>query len=237
MDPYTITLDGPRRNALTQRLLDDISRGLDAAGEQPVVLRGANGAFSSGLDLVELGGLEAPRLRRFLAALETLAERLFTWPHPTGAVVDGHAVAGGCLLVQCCDIRVASDDAQLRIGMPALALGMRYPPSLLAILCARLPARHRETVLLGARIHDPKTAVRLGLLDGTAGEPASAVRAELAHRAGLSRDAYASTKRALRAPLIAESARTRDAFYEALMVRWAEPSFAARLRSQIERSR
>jgi enoyl-CoA hydratase/carnithine racemase len=100
-----------------------------------VVLRGAGRSFSAGLDrtlfstepgvaggLGELGSLPADlaqeRIRGYQAA--------FRWLRSPGivsiAAVQGHAIGAGAQLALACDLRVLSEDAQLRL--PEATLGL-----------------------------------------------------------------------------------------------------------------
>ena len=53
--------------------------------------------------------------------------RLFTFPRPAVAAVNGHAMAGGWILACACDYRVASIAAG-KLGLPELQVGVAFPP-------------------------------------------------------------------------------------------------------------
>jgi cyclohexa-1,5-dienecarbonyl-CoA hydratase len=89
---------------------------------------------------------------------------LYEFPAPTIAVVQGHALGGGCELVICCDFAFMAQGA--RIGQPEIQLAAMAP-----IAALRLPA------LVGDR-----WAARL-LFMGEQLEAAKAAEIELIHRA------------------------------------------------------
>src|SRR5512140_1277608 len=95
-----------KKNATSTATLAALARDLSAAGEAPILLTGAGNVFSAGLDLDEVASLDEAGARRLLAALEGIVEALFLHPAPTVALVNGHAIAGGCVLALCCDHRV-----------------------------------------------------------------------------------------------------------------------------------
>ena len=68
----------------------------------------AGAIFSAGVDLPRLtaGGVEY--VKRFLPALHQLYETVFFHPKPVVAAINGHAIAGGCVLECCADRRIAA---------------------------------------------------------------------------------------------------------------------------------
>ena len=162
-----LTLDRPPANALDERLLFDLAAALAAAAAddavRAVVLTGAGAFFSGGFDL------SAPR--RDEAAARCLRElyreshlRLFTLPKPTVAMVAGHAIAGGLVLVLACDYRLGLD-ADYRVGLNEVAIGASYPKIAFEIVRLRLSHARASELLLGAALYPASQAVRLGVVD------------------------------------------------------------------------
>src|SRR5215510_7036310 len=87
---------------LLRALLEELD---DAARDEvpALVLTGTGNIFSAGVDLVKLRDGGDDYLKRFLPALDECFERLFAFPRPTIAAVNGHAIAGGGVLTLCCD--------------------------------------------------------------------------------------------------------------------------------------
>src|SRR5215468_9195252 len=109
-EPYRLEIAGAGRNALGTAVMRDIIGQLERAGDRPVLLTGAGTTFSAGLDLKEVASLDAPGMERYLLLLDELIDAVFDYPGPTVACVNGHAIAGGCVLVLCCDVRIVVDD-------------------------------------------------------------------------------------------------------------------------------
>lgn len=162
---FEITMAGPSKNALNGAMLTFIIDQLRVAAGRPVLLTGTGNAFSAGLDLKYVASLDEPQMDKFLRLLEECMVALYLYPGPTVALVNGHAIAGGCILTLCCDRRVLIRDPWLKIGLNEVALGVRFPPRTLAIVRHRVPTQHHEEVLLGAQLFDPANALRLGLVD------------------------------------------------------------------------
>ena len=216
--PAEFVLRGRGPNTMTVASLGELTGWLRANPGTPLLLRGAGKAFSAGLDL---DAVIADGPAEISAAIEAAAEALFLHPAPTVAAIDGHAIAGGCLIAQCCDVRVIGRDERIKMGMPGVALGINYPPMLLAILRYRVPAGALEQVLLGADNHPPQTALTLGLVDELVDDAVSEGTRRLAHLASLPEAAYAETKRALRQPVATISLQDRERFERLSQQHWA----------------
>ncbi len=219
---HTITLTGRGPNTMSIAMLDAIARALDEAKDEPVLVTGAGTAFSAGLDLDALAALDANGVRDLLMAMERVTHRLFLHPAPTVALVNGHAIAGGCLVAQCCDVRIGVRDPKLRMGMTGVAIGLTYPPFVLDVFGARLSPPNVEKVLLSAARFDVDEALALGLLDEVAAPADAEARSKtiLGERAALPRSSYASTKLSIRKPRIDASASDRARFLDEVIPRW-----------------
>jgi enoyl-CoA hydratase len=91
-----------------------------------VVLTGQGKIFSAGVDLKRLSEGGADYIRRFLPALHRLYEAVFFHPKPVVAAVNGHAIAGGCVLACCADRRIMANVGG-RIGVTELLVGVPFP--------------------------------------------------------------------------------------------------------------
>jgi len=226
---HELVISSPgKKNALTTSMLEALVSQLARAAGDPVLLTGEGDAFSAGLDLSEVASLDANGARRLLSALEQLVESLYTYPAPTVALVNGHAIAGGCVLALCCDYRVSTPDARVRIGLNEVALGLLFPPRTLAMVRAQLGMK-AERVVLGARLMDPAGALEAGLIDELADDPRAAALAWLEARARCPRGAYASTKADLRAHALEISEMARQRFEEEALPRWISAETKATL--------
>src|SRR4051812_20702591 len=110
-------------NAFDLELVEDAAhafRGVDG----PVVLTGAGKCFSAGVDLrAFLDGADA-YADRFLAAVSAAFLAVFDHPAPVVAAVNGHAIAGGCVLAMAADVRLMSSGL---IGLSEVPVGGRFP--------------------------------------------------------------------------------------------------------------
>lgn len=230
-----IKMDGPGMNCLGTTMTTWLLAQLEAAAGAPVLLTGTGRAFSAGLDLKEVAALTPGAAVTFLGGLERLMRTVYEYPGPLVAWVNGHAIAGGCLLALACDAAYGPSDPRVRVGLNEVALGLRFPPALLELARARLPRGSLETVVLGAALHAPADAVRLGLLTGISQDPEAAARAHLAAVATHPPDAYAAAKADLRGGVMAPSPELTARFQTEVLPLWTSPALKAKVLALLER--
>ena len=236
-DVYELTISAPGRNALSGALMEHLIGELRSAGGRPLLLTGADGVFSAGLNLKEVASLDHTGMTRFLGLLDDLIDALYGYPGPAVACVNGHAIAGGCMLVLCCDLRIGADDPAIRIGLNEVPLGLEFPPKLLALARSRVPPRSLERVVLEGALHDPRNALALGLLDEVAADVRAAARAALERLAASPRAEYVATKQALRRGALDLSDDQRRYFREHIVPAWCAPAVKARVGAALKSRR
>ena len=219
MGMHELVLRGRGPNTLTVSSLRELEQQVDAHAGEALLIRGHGKAFSAGLDLDALA-LSHPK--ELLDAMDSVARKLFLHPAPTVACINGHAIAGGCLIAQCCDYRVAADVPGLKMGMTAVALGLSYPPLVFRILCARIPTHSVDRVLLDARLVDARQALSYGLVDALEADVLEAARAQLTYLSKLPREAYVTTKRALRRPHVEVGEAEQEKFQQLVLQQWVD---------------
>lgn len=126
-----VAIDHPPVNALSAPLLDELEAELDGLdGDESVraiVLTGAGErAFVAGADISEFPSLRETAAeaqeRGSARGIQKLGARMDAARTPFVAAIHGFCLGGGLELAMCCDIRVASEDAQL--GQPEIKLGL-----------------------------------------------------------------------------------------------------------------
>jgi enoyl-CoA hydratase len=126
-----VTIDNPPVNALSAPLLEELEAEIDRLdGDESVraiVLRGAGErAFVAGADISEFPSLRQAAAdaqeRGSARGIQKLGARMDAARKPFVAAIHGFCLGGGLELAMCCDLRVASEDAQL--GQPEIKLGL-----------------------------------------------------------------------------------------------------------------
>jgi enoyl-CoA hydratase len=234
-DVYTLTISGPGKNALSTAVMQDLIRQTREAAGRPVLVIGAGGAFSAGLNLKEVASLDAAGMERFLLLLDDMIDAFFDYPGPLVTCVNGHAIAGGCVIALAGDVRVATDDPNARIGLNEIALGLEFPPKIMRIARHRVAPRAFERVMLEAALYPPRRAVELGLVDEVATDVEARAREVLAALASHPPEIYAATKRTIRAGQITLSPEDRRRFRDEVLPRWCAPAVKDRVLAALKR--
>ena len=169
----TVTIDRPeKRNAWTTQVSEEIIDVFGTMEDDPEVLvtiltGTGDKAFSAGADLGNAKTHKVTTVGAHLASVSPKGFPVFNavadYPKPVVAAINGFAVGIGCLITLCCDILLASDNAEL--GLPQVPLGI-LPAYGGAVRLARYVGRGKamEMVLLGERIN-AQEAYRVGLVN------------------------------------------------------------------------
>ncbi len=169
-----ITLNSPEtRNALSMPIVDAMMKAMQCAQDDPkvraLILTGTDPAFSAGMDLKELhralddmkfhqgGALWADAFRG-----EELIDRLYRFPKPTIAAVNGSAAAAGAGLISACDMAVAAPEA--RIGYPEMKRGIQAGMVLIHLMRLVGERQARFLVLTGELV-TAQSAKEMGLIN------------------------------------------------------------------------
>jgi enoyl-CoA hydratase len=203
----------------------------EAASARAVVLTGAGRAFSAGVDLHRVLDGGTAYVERFLPALGEAFRALFSIGKPVVAALNGHAIAGGCVLAAAADVTLMADGPG-RIGVPEIRVGVPFPRIALEILRYKAGEVAARKLVLGARNHTPAEAAALGLVDEVA-EPGAlrgrAVESAIALAEAVPPDTFALTKAQLHRDALDRTARfANDAEVLALWSRRVTDGWLAR---------
>jgi enoyl-CoA hydratase len=211
-------------------MLDEVER----SDARAVVLTGSGSVFSAGVDLRQVLEGGAQYLERFIPRLTTAFMRLFTFPLPVVAAVNGAAVAGGCVVACACDRRILATSA--RIGATELVVGVPFPVSALEIIRSAC-GDTTDQVILDGKLYVADEARMVGLADEiVAPEHLLARAVEVAGRLGsLGPAAFRLAKAQLRRPVLERIAADGPVVDPVVRALWSSPETLASIRTQVER--
>jgi enoyl-CoA hydratase len=89
---------------------------------------------------------------------------LLSLPKPTIAMMNGHATAGGLVLVLACDYRLGVE-GDYKVGLNEVAIGASFPRIAAEIVRLRLTHARASELMLGAALYPASQALRLGIVD------------------------------------------------------------------------
>lgn len=222
-DIHELRLARPPVNALDTPLLQTLAQALreaPARGARGLLLSGAPGMFSAGVDVPALLALDRAGVHAFWQAFFDACRALAHCPVPIAAAVTGHAPAGGAVLSLFCDYRVMAEGAY-RIGLNEVQVGLPVPEAIQLILRRVVGAHRAERLLVAGAMPEAAQALDIGLVDELAAPEQVIVQAQrwLQSLLALPSRAMLATRRQARADLIATysdaNALPVDSFVEA----------------------
>lgn len=235
-----LTLAHGKANALDVELCTGLADTFDELGAEPapaLVLTARGRIFCAGVDLVRLLDGGAAYVRAFLPELQRVLRAALAWPSPMIAALNGHTVAGGCLLAAAADRRLLSDSGA-RVGVPELRVGVPFPPEAIETMRELLPPSRFRTLVLGGTMLEAGAAHDWGLVDevvepGLLMERALEIARDMASIPG---EAFRLTKRYMRAPALDRIERANRAHGESLVRTWMAEETLAQVRAYVERT-
>ena len=227
-----LRLEHGKANAIGPEFLVTLSALLDQLAVAPpraLVITGHGGCFSAGLDLPILIGFDRASMAAFMDDFERVMRRVFTAPFPVVAAINGHAIAGGCVLALQADVRLAAAIDTAKLGLNEVTIGLGLPPHVLESLRMQVPATSLVPLALEGRLVSPAEAAGLGLVSEVVPADILELRAvaRAAELTASSPIAFAQIKAALRAPALTAGVAARTELERWLDTWFSEPGRAA----------
>jgi enoyl-CoA hydratase len=235
----TLRLAHGKASALDVELLDALLRELEgvAADVRALVLTGTGSIFCAGVDLFRLTRDGPDYVRRFLPLLSRCLRTLFAFPRPVVVAANGHAIAGGCILVLASDVRLMAEGAG-RIGVPELLVGVPFPAAALEIVRFAVPRDRVQSLIYFGQTLIPQEALVAGLVDEVIEPPQLLARAlEIAQQlAQIPPESYRLTKQSLRAEALERIEKASALHDPAMLEVWTAPETHAHIREYLRRT-
>jgi 3,2-trans-enoyl-CoA isomerase len=227
-----LTLSREKVNALNEPFVEQLGKSLGHLASdrdiRAVIVTGQGKFFSFGFDVPELLAYAKNSFTRYVTKFCSLYTSMFLFPKPLIAALNGHTVAGGCMLAIACDYRVmASGNA--KISLNEITFGSTLPAGCVEMLRYCIGPRNAQTVLYSGAMYAAEEALRLGLVDQVCPpeellEAARTVAKDLARKDSM---AFKSIKGLLRGPVAQEMAkREKDAVPEFVNTWYSEATWS-----------
>jgi methylglutaconyl-CoA hydratase len=165
----TITLNRPdKRNAVTATMIAELQTALDAVEKdhstRVVILTGAGTCFCAGMDLEMLAAIakQSPaENQEDSRRIAKMLRRIWSFPRPMIAAVNGAAYAGGCGIATLCDFTLAAPEA--KFGYTEVKIG--FLPAIVSVFLIRqIGEKRSRDLLLTGRIIGAEEAKAFGLV-------------------------------------------------------------------------
>ena len=225
-------------NAMDIEFCRELSERLNQLAEsncRAVVFSSCVKVFSAGVDLFRL--LKEPKsyVNHFMGAIEECFHDLFEFPKPLVAAINGHAVAGGCVMAAACDYRLIAERAM--IGVPELRVGVPFPPIAMETMrFVASPQSFQAMINLGATYHDAE-ATSVGLADRVVESPVvldSAI--EVAQQLlAVPAEVFRMTKQQARLPALRNVLETEKKFGDQIHALWNSSEIRNTIQDYVDR--
>jgi len=232
----TVRLERGKVNALNEQVVDELSSCLHQletdSAVRGVLLTGTGKFFSFGFDIPSFIGTPKEDFTAYLRKFTALYRELFAHANPVVAALNGHAVAGGCMLASACDVRVMMKE-NARIGLNEIGFGSSLFAGSLELLRFSVGDRRAQEVVYGGELYGAEQALSLGLVDAITGasELLEESRRRLEALAAKPAPAFCSIKRALRQPVLEAMQRREEASIREFVDIW----YSAETRAELEK--
>ncbi len=164
----TVTLDRPKVNALNEQVVDELASSFRELSADPsvgaVVLTGRGSFFSFGFDIPEFLDYPKESFLAYVMKFSKLVRDIFIFPKPVIAALNGHTVAGGCILTIACDRRVMVK-GKAKIALNELTFGSTVFTSIVEMLRYIVGSRNAQNLLYSGKMQSAEEALALGLVD------------------------------------------------------------------------
>jgi enoyl-CoA hydratase len=176
----------------------------------------------------------APYVQRYLVVFHHFCRTLFSFPKPLVAAINGHAIAGGCVVACSADRRIMARDSG-RVGIPELRVGVPFPAAPLEILRFAVPARHFQQLLYGGATVETGEAVECGLVEEIVEPHHLMTRSLEAARdlAAMGAENFRLTKHQIRAPVLRRIERGYEETHETVQRIWCSAATLNAIRDYV----
>ncbi len=227
----TVTLSRGKVNALNEPFVQELNGCFNKLRTDPevkaIVLTGQGKFFSFGFDIPEFLSYSKETFIRYLVKFTSFYTDLFLFEKPVVAALNGHTIAGGCMIAIACDCRLMVP-GKARISLNEITFGSSVFAGSVEILKYRAGANAAESILYSGAMYSAEEAFQLGLVDricseGALMEEAVKTALDLGTKDG---SAFRGIKHLLRRPVADEFVkREKDSILEFVDIWYSESTW------------
>jgi 3,2-trans-enoyl-CoA isomerase len=227
----TVTISRGKVNALNEPMVEEITKSfedLETDNEvKSITFTGSGKFFSFGFDVPEFLSYPKNDFIRYLEKFTNLYTYVFRFPKPIVAALNGHTIAGGCMLATACDFRLMVT-GKARISLNEITFGAPVFAGCLEMLRYWVGSKNAQSIVYSGAMYSAEEALQLGLVDRVSSENALAedarkVAQELAQKDS---SAFRAIKHLLRKPVAEQMIkREKDAILEFVDIWYSEQTW------------
>jgi enoyl-CoA hydratase/carnithine racemase len=227
----TATLSRGKVNALNEPMVEELTKSFEDLAidnaVKSIIFTGTGKFFSFGFDVPEFLSYPKDDFVRYLEKFTNLYTDVFLFPKPIVAALNGHTIAGGCMLATACDFRLMVT-GKARISLNEITFNSAVLAGSVEMLRYCVGSGNAQSILYSGAMYSAEQAFELGLVDQVSSEDALAedarkVAQELAQKDS---SAFRCTKHLLRKPVAEEMIRReKDAILEFVDIWYSEQTW------------
>jgi len=206
-----VIIDRPPVNALDLEAIIALREAFTHADKSlPVILTGAGGAFSAGVDTRAFASYSPAQKAEMVRAITAMTAAILSHPAPVVAAVPGHALGGGFVLMLCADVRLVADNPKARFGLTEAKAGVPFPAGPLEIIRQEMEPNLLRRLTLTSEVIGTDALLTAGIADRRV--PAADLMEAAAEtaREAAAQPAFTAVKQQVRGALIAKVRRLAD---------------------------
>lgn len=227
----TVTLSRGKVNALNEPMVEELTKFFEDLAidneVRSIIFTGSGKFFSFGFDVPEFLSYPQNDFIRYLEKFTNFYTYVFHFPKPIVAALNGHTIAGGCMLATACDVRLMVR-GKAKISLNEITFGSPVLAGSVEMLRYCVGSRNAQSILYSGAMYSAEEAFELGLVDQVSSEDALAedarkVAQELAQKDSL---AFRCIKHLLRKPAAEQMIkREKDAILEFVDIWYSEQTW------------
>jgi enoyl-CoA hydratase len=219
-----------------QELINRFENERENPETRAIILTGQGRIFSAGVNLVKVLEGGPDYVREFLPILSKMFETIFFYPKPVISAINGHAIAGGCVLACATDYRVMVRESGT-MGIPELLVGVPFPTVALEIMRNAASPLYFQQFFYHGLLVPPEVSFSSGLVNRLV-EPESLLEeaTKIAdNMAALPPDAFRLTKTQVLSPYAKRVTEEGPAWDKEVMAQWCSPQAHTSIRAYVSR--
>jgi enoyl-CoA hydratase/carnithine racemase len=171
----TVTLSRGKVNALNEPMVEELTKALEDLAidneVKSIIFTGSGKFFSFGFDVPEFLNYSKSDFISYLEKFTNLYTNIFQFPKPVIAALNGHTIAGGCMLATACDFRLMVT-GKAKISLNEITFGSTVLAGSVEMLKYCVGSRNSQSILYSGAMYSAEEACQLGLVDQVSSEDA-----------------------------------------------------------------
>ena len=227
----TLILSRGKVNALNEPMVEELTKSfedLETDNEvRSIIFTGSGKFFSFGFDVPEFLNYSKSDFIRHLEKFTNFYTYLFLFPKPIVAALNGHTIAGGCMLATACDFRLMVT-GKAKISLNEITFGSAVLAGSVEMLKYCVGSRNAQSILYSGSMYSAEEAFQLRLVDQVSSEDALTEDARKVAQEFAQKDssAFRGIKHLLRQPAAEEMIkREKDAILEFVDIWYSEQTW------------